>query len=101
MDDIEASMNMNPASEEELPKERCGIFPEISQRPVSLGRKRVPKYRNSVYLFKPCFIATPRGAYDGDLVAGLPEGGRLLPYASIDWHRQVLNNDQDPASIVP
>src|SRR5271157_1645207 len=94
LNDMKAAPQEDPASVEELPKERPAVFPEITQGSASFFH-RVPVDPNPIDNFVLLLVPFPSRTQYGHFIPILVQRGGLLPNTRVERNGCVFHDDKD------
>ncbi len=97
VNDVEASSQQHSPREHEGREQGFAVFAHVADRGRGLGRRPIAVDVNALDDFVARIVARRARTDHGDRVAGRSKRERLLPNAAIEWDRQVLDEDQNPA----
>ena len=78
----------------ELARQRPGIFQQVAGRPGSFPEP-VPVDFDPLAYFVALIKAAALGRDDRDAIAGLSQRARLLPHATVEWHGEIFDDNED------
>src|SRR5690349_5479379 len=98
MDRIEPRSDERPDGEQGLPEQGYAVFHGVAERSGGVGQRRMAVNLDPVQRL-PCHLSWLARRDDGNAVPGVPQRASLLPNASVERDRAILDNEKDGAGL--